>query len=125
MIGEAADAGRATAADRQIENLLGDFGHPVEHRPAAGQHHARLQALLEPGPPDLVPHDVKDLLGARLKNLGQDAARHHARLPAADAGHLDRLVLVDHRDSAQPHFRLIFSASGTGVRRPTAMSLVK
>ena len=28
-------------------------------------------------------------------------------------------------DSAQPHLRLIFSASGTGVRRPTAMSLVK
>ena len=28
-------------------------------------------------------------------------------------------------ESAQPHLRLIFSASGTGVRRPTAMSLVK
>ena len=28
-------------------------------------------------------------------------------------------------DNAQPHLRLIFSASGTGVRSPTAMSLVK
>ena len=28
-------------------------------------------------------------------------------------------------DSAHPHLRLTFSASGTGVRRPTAMSFVK
>ena len=28
-------------------------------------------------------------------------------------------------DSAQPHLRFSFSASGIGMRRPTAMSLVK
>ena len=45
---------------------------------------------------DFVPHQMKDLFGARLKNLGQDAARHYARLPPADARDFHRLVLVHH-----------------------------
>ena len=96
VIGQAADAGRTAAADRQIEDLLGDLGHAVENRAAAGQHDPGVEALLVAGAADLVPHQVEDLLGARLQNLRQDAARHHARLAAADARHLHRLVLVHH-----------------------------
>ena len=101
VIGQAADAGRAAAADRQVEDLLGDLRHAVEHRAAAGQHDARVERLLVAGAADLVPDQVEDLLGARLQDLRQDAARHHARLAAADARHLHRLVLVDHRRTAR------------------------
>src|SRR5437773_1327630 len=95
VIGEAADAAGAAAADRQVENLLGDFRHAVEDGTAAGQHDAGVEALLVAGPADFVPHQVEDLLGARLQDLGQDAARHHARLPAAHARNLHRLVFVE------------------------------
>ena len=40
---------------------------------------------------------MEDLFGARLQDLRQDPPRHQARLAAADAGHLDGLVLVHHR----------------------------
>ncbi len=39
---------------------------------------------------------MEDLLGARLQDLREDAARHQPRLPAADARHLHRVVFVDH-----------------------------
>jgi hypothetical protein len=38
VIGQAADAARAAAPDGQVENLLGDLGHAVENRAAAGEH---------------------------------------------------------------------------------------
>src|SRR5258706_8414333 len=36
MVGKPADANRTAASDRQIENLLGDFRHPVEDGAASG-----------------------------------------------------------------------------------------
>ena len=41
VIGQAADAGGVAAADRQVEDLLGDLRHAFEHRAAAGEHDAR------------------------------------------------------------------------------------
>ncbi len=84
-----------------------------------------LSDLLVAGPADLVPHQVEDLLGPRLEDLRQDAPRHHARLrpPTLATSMVSSSSTI--AESAQPHFRLIFSASGIGVRRPTAMSLVK
>ena len=97
VVGEAADAGGRAAPDRQIEDLLGDLGHAVEQRAAAGEHEAGVERLLVAGLADLVPHQMEDLFGARLQDVAQDAPRHDARPAAADAGHLDRLVLLDHR----------------------------
>src|SRR5438046_4415272 len=116
VIGEAADAAGAAAADRQVENLLGDFRHAVEDGTAAGQHDAGVEALLVAGPADFVPHQVEDLLGARLQDLGQDAARHHARLPAAHARNLHRLVFVDHARERAAAFAL--DLLRVGHRRP-------
>ena len=87
---------RAPAPDRQVEDLLGDLGQAVEDGAAAGEHDARVERLLVAGVPDLVPHQVEDLLGPRLQHLGEDASAHDARPPAADAGHLDRLLVVHH-----------------------------
>src|SRR5439155_21169235 len=70
VIGQTADAGRAATANRQIENLLGDLGHAVEDRAAAGQHNSRVQAPFIAGAADLVPDEMKDFLGARLKDFG-------------------------------------------------------
>src|SRR5688572_18900605 len=97
VIGKAPDANGTAAPDRQVEDLLGNLGHPLEDRPAAGQHDAGVERLLVTGAPDLVPDEVEDLLRARLENLREDPPRHQPRLPAADAGDLDRLVLVHHR----------------------------
>src|SRR5262245_5535203 len=97
VVGHAAHADRAAPANRQIENLLGDLRHALENRPAAGEHDPRVQRLLVARAANLVPHEVEDLLGARLQNLREDAPRHQPRLAAADAGDFDRLVLVDHR----------------------------
>ena len=77
-----------------------------------------LSALLVAGAPDLVPHQMEDFLGARLEDLRQDAPRHHARLAAADAGDLDRVVLVDHR--RQRASALALDLFRVGHRRPQA-----
>src|SRR5688572_28784787 len=97
VIGKAADAERAAAADRQIEDLLGDLGHPFEDGAATSEDDARVQRLLEAGAPDFVPHEMECLLRAGLEDLRQDLPRHDARLATADAGHFDGLVLVHHR----------------------------
>ena len=118
-------AGHA-AADRQVEDLLGDLRHALEDRAAAGQHDAGVERLLVARAPDLVPHQVEDLLGARLQDLGEDRAA-----PSRAAAGRRRSPPPSSRrrrpspTSAQPQRRLSFSASGIGVRRPTAMSLVK
>src|SRR5262249_14511226 len=83
VIRQPADVARTAAPDREIENLLGDLRHAVEDRAAAGQHDAGVEALLVAGAADLVPHQMEDLLGARLQDLGQDAPRHDPRLAAA------------------------------------------
>ena len=96
VIHEPAGAGRRAAADRQVEDLLGDLGHALEVGAAAGEDEAGVERAVAAGVADLVPQQVEDLLGARLQDLREDAARHQARLAAADAGHLHRLVLADH-----------------------------
>ncbi len=59
---------------------------------------------------------MKDLLGARLQNLREDPARHHARLAAADARHLHRLVLVHH--AGERAAALALDLFRVGHRRP-------
>src|SRR5205809_1089612 len=49
VIGEAAHASRQPPPDRQIEDLLGDFRHPFENRPAAGERDPGLEGLLVAG----------------------------------------------------------------------------
>src|SRR5262245_12491517 len=97
VIGQAAHADGRPTSNWQIEDLLGDLRHPLENRPASREHDSRVQRLLVPGTANFVPHQMKDFLGARLQNLRQDAPRHEPWFAAADAGHVDRLVLVDHR----------------------------
>src|SRR6185503_11574525 len=97
VIGQAAHADGRTASNRQIEDLLGDLGHPFENRAAAGEHDSRVQRLLISRAANLVPYQVEDLFGARLQDFRQDPPRHQPRLAAADARHFDRLVLVHHR----------------------------
>src|SRR5688572_6258290 len=97
VIGQTAHAHRASAADRQIENLLGDLGHAFQNRPAAGHDDSGVQRFLVARAPNLVPLQVEDLLRARLQDLGQDAPRHQSRLPSANARHFDCLVFVNHR----------------------------
>src|SRR6476661_3574343 len=60
VIRETTDADRATAPDRQIENLLGDLRHAVENRAAAGQHDARVEAFFVAGPANFVPDQMKN-----------------------------------------------------------------
>ena len=101
-----------------------------------------MQRLLVAGAPDLVPEQVEDLLGARLQDLRQDPAGQDARLAPADAGHLERLVLLDHRREraagaaldalrlgnrrAQPHgdvAREVVAADGHDAGVPQAAAL--
>src|SRR5688572_23685554 len=51
VIRESPDAGWTSAADRQIEDLLGDLRHALEHRPAAGQDDPGVQRPVEPRAP--------------------------------------------------------------------------
>jgi hypothetical protein len=109
--------------DRQIENLFGDFRMPsriaplpVRTIPGSGSFVA--------GAANLIPDKMENLLGAWLKNLGQNAARHHSGLPAADACDLHRFVRRPCR-TGRSRTALDLSASGPGVRSPTAISLVK
>ena len=97
VIGQPADTGRRAASNRQIEDLFRDLGGAVEQRSAAGEDKAGVERLFVARFADLVPHQMEDLFGARLKDVGQDAPRHDPRPPAADAGHLDGLVFLDHR----------------------------
>src|ERR1044071_10334038 len=80
VIGQPANLHRRAAANRQIEDLLRDLRHPFENRAAAGEDDARVERLLVTRAADLIPGEMKDLLGARLQNLGEDAPRHQARL---------------------------------------------
>src|SRR6185503_19641459 len=84
VIHQAAGAGRRAAPDREIEDLLGDLGHPLEVGAAAGEHEAGVERAIAAGVADLVPEEMEDLLGARLQDLGEHAARHQPRLAAAD-----------------------------------------
>src|SRR3954469_20466928 len=118
MIGEAADVSRTAAAYRQIEYLFGDFRHAVENRAAAGEHDPGIQALLVAGGANFVPDQVKDFLGAGLKDFRQNPPRHHPRLAAADARHFHRLVFVDH--SRQRAAALALDLSRARHRRPQA-----
>src|SRR5262245_8519796 len=43
VIGEAAHADGRAASNRQIEDLLGDLGHPFENRAATGEHDSGVQ----------------------------------------------------------------------------------
>src|SRR5262245_19567449 len=49
---------------------------------------------------------MKNLFGARLKNLGEDAASHDARLAAPDARHFHRIVFVNHAGERAAAFTL-------------------
>src|SRR5512139_1247975 len=116
MVREAADAGRTAAADRQIEDLLGDLRQPFEDRAAAGDDDAGVERLVVAGAPDLVPQQVENLLGPRLEDFGQDPPGHHAGPPASHAGDLDRLVIVDHGRERTPVLAL--DLLRLGHRRP-------
>src|SRR6202171_841672 len=79
VVGQPTDTGGTAAPDGQIEDLLGDLGHPVEDGAAAGQRDPGIEALLVSRPPDLVPHQMEDFLGARLEDFGENTPRHHSR----------------------------------------------
>src|SRR2546428_42566 len=112
VIRQAAHASRTSPANREIENLFRDLGHTVEDGAAARQHDAGIEALLVAGAPDLVPHKMEDLLGARLKNFSEDSTSHHAGFAAADARHFHRLVFVDHARQGTSALALDFFRAG-------------
>ena len=115
----------------------------IEHRKAKDLLRASALPILAP---DNV-HVAKDLAEVKKGKLLSPVLLLRGRLDAqvpltvADGYHRTCAAFLTHEDtlvpgrivsssstmpdSAQPHLRLIFSASGTGVRRPTAMSLVK
>ena len=101
-------------------------GMPGEQRRAAGDDHARGEQVLDPALLDLALDELEDLLHPRLDDLGQDVAREHARLRGRprSAPRWSR-PCSPCEASAQPCCCLIRSASCVGVRRPTAMSLVR
>ncbi len=118
VVGQPAEARRRAAPHGQVEDLLGDLGHAVEVGAAAGQHDAGVERLLVARAVNLVPHEVEHLLGARLQHLRQDPPRHRAGRPAADAGHVHRLVVADHgrERAAAPALQLL----GLGDRHAQA-----
>src|SRR5688572_17438796 len=87
VVGEAANADRHPAPDREIEDLLSKLGHSLENCTASGQHDARVERLLVSGAPNLIPHLVTNLLSARLQNLRQHTPRHESRLSSTHARH--------------------------------------
>jgi hypothetical protein len=118
VVGEPADAGRRAPADRQVEDLLGNLGHALQYRATAGQNDARIERLLVAGAANLVPHEVEDLLRARLQDLREDSPRHHPRPAAAHARHVNRLVFLHHcRERASA---LALELLGVGNRHPEA-----
>src|SRR5438034_5854443 len=75
VIGQAAHTNRTAAANRQIENLLGNFRHTVENGASSGQHDSGVETLFIARAPDFVPDEMENFFGARLKDFGEDAAR--------------------------------------------------
>src|SRR5436309_716858 len=61
-------------------------------RAAAGEHEARGEQPVAARALDLVLDEQEHLLGARLDDVGERAAREQMRLAAADPRHLDRLL---------------------------------
>jgi hypothetical protein len=69
---------------------------------------------------------MERFLGAWLEDLGQESAapsRAASVPPTLATSIVSSSSTID--ESAQPFFRFTFSASGIGVRSPTAMSFVK
>ncbi len=94
----AVQAERPADAGLQAQDLGGQLGRARDQRAAAGEHDARRQVAAVAGPLDLDGDELQDLLQPGLDDLGQRRLADRLVGPAADAGDLDLLVLVDHVD---------------------------
>src|SRR5262249_13568997 len=123
-VGEPAHAAREAAPRRDAEDLLGQLGHALEDRRPARQHRAGREDVLQARLGQLLAHVLEDLLHARRDDVHQHRARQEPPRPPTDGTSNSSSLLVSAL-AAQLNFCLIFSAASSGVRSPTAMSLVR
>src|SRR5438876_3436708 len=91
-VNQAAQMKRRPEPHGQPEDALGERRHVLEHRAAAGQDHPGGERLVAAGALDLGPGEHQHLLGARLDQLGEGAAREVGRRATAEPRPLDRLL---------------------------------
>src|SRR6185369_9347499 len=91
-IREAIDELRNAEPDRHVEHFLGELDRALHLGAAAREHDAGRDHLLEAAAPELLAHELIELLVTRLDDLGERLLRQSPRRPVADARHLDRLV---------------------------------
>src|SRR5256714_6271154 len=95
-VDEPADRQRHAEPNRQVEDLLGELGHALEHGRPPGDDDSRREDVLVARARHLARHQREDLFHTRLDDLGEDVSRQDARASAADARHLDRLAARNH-----------------------------
>src|SRR3989454_107273 len=101
-VGEATHAERHAASYRLIEDRLGELGHALHERGAAGDDDAGRRRVREPRAPELAGDERENLLDPRLDDLREDLARELAWLPAADGRHVHRLLRRHQRRQRAP-----------------------
>ena len=90
------NSGRDSDPDGQIQDFFGEFGKSLKHRATAGHHNAGARLSFIPRASDLVPNEMDDLFGARLKDVAQNLLGYRPGLPRAHADNLKHIVLVGH-----------------------------
>src|ERR1700722_19745159 len=93
-VGEPLHLLRHPEAHRHVKHFLGKLDRAFHLGAAAGEHDARGDELLEAASAQLLAHEAKELLIARLDDLGERLAREAPCGAVTDARHFDALVRI-------------------------------
>src|SRR5882757_9262534 len=81
-------------AYRQVKNLLGHFVEAVQARAAARKNKTRRNLFQQTGALEVVANQYNEFLRARFDNFREHPRENRPRRPVANAGDLDRRILV-------------------------------
>src|SRR5262245_29428123 len=96
---------------RKIQDLLRHLHHTVHQRPAADQHNARQDLLVEAGSLNLFRRVREDLFRSRLEDLAQDLPTQHSRLASTNRRDFDHspALAFGHKTRQRAAFSLLDS----------------
>ena len=87
-------ASRSPNTNRQIQNVFRKLGKSTQHRATPDQNNTCASLPLVAGITDFIAHEVDNLLGPRLNDIGQNRLRNRARLARSHAGNFEHLIVL-------------------------------
>src|SRR5262249_15370168 len=80
-----------------MKRLLGQFEQTVEACGSSGKNEARRDLLVEASALEVIAEEGKQLIRARLEDVGEHARENCARRAVANAGDFNGAVFLKHR----------------------------